>query len=72
MSFDAGTLFFSLISSGVGFVLFVYGKKQGRTPQLLAGMILSVYPYFVPDLLWNVVIFVVICAVTWIAVRQGW
>jgi hypothetical protein len=34
--------------------------------------VLSVYPYFVPDLLWNVVIFVVICAVTWIAVRQGW
>ena len=72
MSFDPGVLFFSLITSGVGFVLFVYGKKQGRTPQLIAGIVLMVYPYFVPDLLWNVVGFVAIVAATWYAVRQGW
>ena len=72
MSMDPGLLFFSLITSGVGFVLFMYGKKQGRAPQLIAGIVLTVYPYFVPDLLWNVIIFFVICAVTWIAVRQGW
>lgn len=72
MSFDPGILFFSLITSGVGFVLFVYGKKQGRGPQLVAGIVLMVYPYFVPDLLWNVVIFLVVCVATWLAVRQGW
>jgi hypothetical protein len=72
VSFDPGVLFFSLISSGVGFVLFVYGKKQGRAPQLVAGILLMVYPYFVPDLLWNVVGFVVIVAATWLSVRQGW
>jgi hypothetical protein len=52
-------------------VLFVYGKKEGRGPQLIAGILLMVYPYFVPDLLWNVVLFFVIVAVTWIAVKQG-
>jgi hypothetical protein len=72
MSFDPGILFFSLITSGVGFVLFMYGKKQERTPQLVGGIVLMVYPYFVPDLVWNVVVFVAVCAATWFAVRQGW
>jgi hypothetical protein len=72
MSLDPGLLFFSLITSGVGFVLFMYGKKQDRGPQLVAGLVLMVYPYFVPDLIWNVVVFVVILVVTWLAVRQGW
>jgi hypothetical protein len=72
MSLDPGLMFLSLITSGVGFVLFMYGKKQERMPQLVAGIVLMVYPYFVPDLLWNVGIFVVIVAATWIAVRQGW
>lgn len=72
VSLDPGTLFFSLITSGVGFVLFMYGKKQGRGPQLVAGLVLMVYPYFVEDLLWNVGIFIAIVAATWIVVRQGW
>ena len=72
MSFDPGILFFSLITSGVGFVLFIYCKKQGRTPQLLGGIVMMVYPYFVPDLLWNVILFVVICVGTWFAVKQGY
>jgi hypothetical protein len=72
MSFDPGILFFSLITSGVGFVLFMYGKKQDRLPQLVGGIVLMVYPYFVPDLLWNVVVFVAVCAATWFAVKQGW
>lgn len=72
MSLDPGLLFFSLITSGVGFVLFMYGKKQDRMPQLVAGIVLMVYPYFVPDLLWNVIVFVLILAATWIAVKQGW
>jgi len=72
MSLYPGLLFLSLITSGVGFVLFMYGKKQDRMPQLVAGIVLMVYPYFVPDLLWNVIVFVAIVAATWIAVKQGW
>ena len=72
MSLDPGLLFLSLITSGVGFVLFVYGKKQGRLPQLVAGIVLMVYPYFVSSFAANVGIFAAIVAATWIAVRQGW
>ena len=44
-------LFVSLIPSAVGFVLFVYGKKQERWPQMAAGLLLMVYPYFATSLL---------------------
>ena len=37
----------SLVPSGIGFVLFMYGKKQERWPDLAAGIALMVYPYFV-------------------------
>jgi len=46
MSVDPTWLFLSLIPSGVGFVLFVYGKKQTRWPHMVAGLLLMVYPYF--------------------------
>ena len=47
MSLDPSLLFLSLITSGIGFVLFVYGKKQDRWPQLVAGVALMIYPYVV-------------------------
>ena len=72
MSLDPGLLFFSLITSGIGFVLFVYGKKQGRGSQLVGGLVMMIYPYFVSSLTMNVVVFAAIAAATWLAVRQGW
>jgi hypothetical protein len=36
----------SLIPGGVGFVLFVYGRKQQRWPMLVAGLLFMIYPYF--------------------------
>ena len=50
MNFDPTWLFLSLIPSGIGFVLFVYGKKQERWPHLLAGIVFSIYPYFTPSI----------------------
>ena len=47
MEFDPTLLTLSLITSGIGFVLFTYGRKQHRFPQLLCGLLLMVYPYFV-------------------------
>ena len=46
MDVDANLLLLSLIPSGVGFVLFTYGRKQDRWPQLVCGVLLMVYPYF--------------------------
>jgi hypothetical protein len=72
MSFDPGVLYLSLVTSGIGFVLFMYGKKQERTPQLAAGIILMVYPYFVETLALSVAIAVGIIVIMWLAIRQGY
>ena len=72
MSFDPTWLFISLIPSGIGFVLFVYGKKQGRWPQLVAGLLLMVYPYFTSSLISLVAAGGVIGMVLWYVLRIGW
>ncbi len=72
MSFDPTWLFMSLIPGGIGFVLFVYGKKQDRWPQLAAGLILMVYPYFATSLVSLVAIGLVIGGALWYALRLGW
>ena len=72
MSLDPGLLFLSLVTSGAGFVLFVYGKKQERWPQLVAGIVLMVYPYFVDTLAMSVGIAVAIVAIMWLAIRLGY
>ena len=56
MSIDPAWVFLSLIIGGVGFVLFVYGRKQERWPQLVAGLLFMVYPYFVGNLLALIVV----------------
>ena len=72
MSFDPWWLLLSLAVSGVGLVLFVYGKKQERAPQLVAGLLFMVYPYFVDGLLWLVVVALVLAAGLWQVLRLGW
>jgi hypothetical protein len=72
MSFDPGLLFLSLITGGIGFVLLVYGKQQQRGPQMIAGLALMVYPYFVSTLSATIIVGVAIIAALWLAVRQGW
>ena len=72
MSFDPVWLFLSLIPGGIGFVLFVYGRKQQRWPQLVAGLSLMVYPYFATTITALIGIGALIGAACWWAVRAGW
>lgn len=72
MSFDPAWLFLSLIPSGVGFVLFVYGKKQARWPHLAAGLALMVYPYFATSIASLTIAGGAIGVALWLAVRAGW
>ena len=72
MSFDHTWLFLSLIPSGIGFVLFVYGKKQERMPHMLAGIVFTVYPYFTSSVVALVGVGVLAGAGLWMAVRAGW
>jgi hypothetical protein len=69
---DTTWLLLSVIPSGIGFVLFVYGKKQGRTPHLIAGALLSVYPFFATTVTTLVVGGALIGAGLWYAVRNDW
>jgi hypothetical protein len=72
VNLDPTWLLVSLIPGGIGFVLLVYGKKQGRLPQLTAGLALLAYPYFTSSLLSLVGVGVLICAALWWALRLGW
>lgn len=72
MSIDPTGLFLSLVVSGIGFVLFVYGKKQQRMPQLTAGLLMMVYPYFVDGAMSMAGIGAVIGLLLWVAIRLGW
>jgi hypothetical protein len=72
MSFDPTWIFLSLIPSGIGFVLFMYGKKQERWPLLVGGLILMVYPYFATSVVSLVSVGALIGGGLWYAVRAGW
>ena len=72
MNLDPTWLFLSLVPSGVGFVLFVYGKKRERWPQLVAGLLLMVYPYFATSVTSLVGIGLVLGAGLWYVIRVGW
>jgi hypothetical protein len=69
---DPAWLFLSLIPGGIGFILFVYGKKQERWPHLVAGLLLMVYPYFATSLTALVVGGAAIGTGLWYTLRIGW
>jgi hypothetical protein len=52
MNLDGNSLLASLLVSSIGFVSFAYGKKQKRLPQLLVGLLLMGFPYFVSSVPW--------------------
>ena len=72
MSIDATWLLMSMIPGGIGFVLFVYGKKQQRWPHLGAGIVLMVYPYFTSTIASMTAVGVAICVALWGLVRLGY
>ena len=72
MSFDPTWLFLSLFPSGIGFVLFVYGRKQHRWPLIVSGLVYMTYPYLATTVTLLVGIGVLLGVTTWYAVRAGW
>jgi hypothetical protein len=47
LNLDANSLLASLLVGSIGFVAFAYGKKQSRLPQMIVGVALMGFPYFV-------------------------
>ena len=52
MNLDGNSLLASLLIGSVGFVAFAYGKKMRRLPQMLVGLLLMGFPYFVSSVPW--------------------
>lgn len=72
MDFDPTLLMLSLVPSGIGFVLFMYGRKQQRWPHLACGVVLMVYPYFTPTVTTMVGGGVVVAAAFYFMIAAGW
>jgi hypothetical protein len=72
MNLDGNSLFAGFAVSLVGLGFFMYGRKQGRPPQILFGLISMVYPYFVTGPAWILGIFVALTGAMWLALRLGW
>jgi hypothetical protein len=65
-------LYVSLVISSIGFVLFVYGRKQARPPQLVVGLALLVYPYFITAMTPMLIVGGALLAALVVVVRLGW
>jgi hypothetical protein len=70
--FSGNELLASLLVSSIGFVLFVYGRKLARAPQLVAGLLLMVFPYFVSSAAVTLLVGGGLLAVLGIVVQLGW
>jgi hypothetical protein len=49
MNLSSANIIASVLFGSIGFAAFIYGKKQSNFKALVLGMILMVYPYFVPN-----------------------
>ena len=72
MELDPIWLLLSLIPSGAGFVLFIYGKKEERLPQLVVGLLMMVYPYLVSSVSSLIVVGLLLWGCLCYALRLGW
>ena len=71
MDLETSSLIASLIVSSVGFVVLGYGKRQQRVPQVVVGLALLVFPYFVPSVPMMAGIAAALLAGLWLAIRFG-
>ena len=69
---DTTLLFLSLIPSGIGFVLFTYGRKQSEWVLMVGGAVLMVYPYFTSSVMSMIGVGLGIGALIYIGISAGW
>jgi len=71
MDTNPSTLFAGLVVSALGVGFFIYGKKERRAPQLITGVLLSVFPFFVSGAVTTYAVAAAILVAMWIAIRRG-
>ena len=59
---EAGLLW-GVLFSGIGVGFFIYGRRQGRTVPLVSGLVLMIFPYFIPNTTAMVIIGAIFIAV---------
>jgi hypothetical protein len=69
---DGSALLASLFISSIGMVMFLYGKKQARIPQMVVGLVLIVFTYFLSSIAWMFVIAAALVGLLWLTLRLGW
>jgi hypothetical protein len=72
VNLDAGNLIAGFVVSGVGFVFFSYGRKMSRMPHVITGLVLMIFPYFVPNVLAMFGIAALLCVLLYMATRAGY
>lgn len=71
MSFSAGWLFSSLVVGTTGGGFFLYGKKQSRIPQLIAGLVLIAESAFIASVGWMIAAAAAALVALYVVVRAG-
>jgi hypothetical protein len=72
VNLDGNAILASLFVGLVGAALFVYGKRQGRFPQMLVGVAMVLYPYFVPNVIAMLAIAAGLILALLVTVRLGY
>jgi len=56
VALDTSILLWSVLFGSVGIGFFMYGKKQSAVVPLVCGIILMIFPYFIPNTILLVVV----------------
>jgi predicted membrane protein len=68
---SATILFFGLIFGAIGGLYAIYGKRSDSTPHLVCGVLLMLYPYFVPSVILTLLIGIVLTLIP-VGLARGW
>jgi len=66
------TIFVAIFLSLIGMALVLYGRKEARWPHIVVGLVLLVYPYFVGNVVLQVVIAALLLAGLSLVSRLGY
>ncbi len=65
-SLDIYKIISYLIFGGIGFVAFIYGKKNSLYRAMILGIALNIYPYFISSTLWIYIVGIALTALLFI------
>jgi hypothetical protein len=71
VNLDLGSLLASALASGIGYVLFHYGRRSERLPQIVSGLGLMLFPMFVSGATAVLAVTGLILVGFWASLRAG-